>query len=639
MKSRLFLFSLTAFLLAACSMSLAQDVTPPPGAVQQPPVQQPTHGPLHPPATPDVQKGAALYAEKCAPCHGKTGQGDGTMSAQLTGQGISVPALGSPEVAGAASPADWFLVVTVGNLQKFMPAFNSLNEQQRWDVVAYAMSLSVTPQQIERGQTLYEKNCAECHARQPEALGLQRLSQLSPNTIQSVILSGKGEQMPAFADFSSDELWALSAYLRSTAFGASLPTPPAATVTPTAESAASVTPSPAEASETPTAEETPLADAAQTEGSPEATAQPQGIGTISGKIVNGSGGNLPASLSVTLRGFDHAMQPNAEPQEVVHQTTTTAQDDTFRFEDVDLPAERIFFVEVEYQGVVYQSELAFVKPDEGKISLPDVKVYESTAEAGALVIDELFVFTEFNADGTVRVFEQFYLTNQSNQTVTVETDGSSIPFLPVPAGGSGLAFQVSQDSAPLLAYEKGFALPPSSERYGIIAFYAFPYEKKLALTLPFALPVSKAKVVVPEGIQAKSPQLADEGVREMQPGARFQIYSVGGLQSGEVLEMTLSGKVKSASASGLLQNQSLLIGIGAFGLVLILIGVWLYVRDRETGEDGYAEGEEVSSAFESAEEVMDAIIALDDLHRAGKIPDEAYHARRVALKERLKELS
>jgi hypothetical protein len=33
---------------------------------------------------------------------------------------------------------------------------------------------------------------------------------------------------------------------------------------------------------------------------------------------------------------------------------------------------------------------------------------------------------------------------------------------------------------------------------------------------------------------------------------------------------------------------------------------------------------------------MDAIIALDDLHRAGKIPDEAYQQRRGELKEALK---
>jgi hypothetical protein len=35
---------------------------------------------------------------------------------------------------------------------------------------------------------------------------------------------------------------------------------------------------------------------------------------------------------------------------------------------------------------------------------------------------------------------------------------------------------------------------------------------------------------------------------------------------------------------------------------------------------------------------MDAIIAIDDLHRAGKLPDPAYQARRAELKERLRQL-
>ena len=40
--------------------------------------------------------------------------------------------------------------------------------------------------------------------------------------------------------------------------------------------------------------------------------------------------------------------------------------------------------------------------------------------------------------------------------------------------------------------------------------------------------------------------------------------------------------------------------------------------------------------FETSEDVMDAIIALDDLHRAKKISDEAYQKRRAELKEILK---
>ena len=35
---------------------------------------------------------------------------------------------------------------------------------------------------------------------------------------------------------------------------------------------------------------------------------------------------------------------------------------------------------------------------------------------------------------------------------------------------------------------------------------------------------------------------------------------------------------------------------------------------------------------------MDAIIALDDLYRAGDLPEEAYQQRRAELKAKLKEL-
>ena len=40
--------------------------------------------------------------------------------------------------------------------------------------------------------------------------------------------------------------------------------------------------------------------------------------------------------------------------------------------------------------------------------------------------------------------------------------------------------------------------------------------------------------------------------------------------------------------------------------------------------------------FDDPESLMDAIIALDDLHRAGKLSDEAYQQRRNELKNALK---
>ena len=40
---------------------------------------------------------------------------------------------------------------------------------------------------------------------------------------------------------------------------------------------------------------------------------------------------------------------------------------------------------------------------------------------------------------------------------------------------------------------------------------------------------------------------------------------------------------------------------------------------------------------DAPEAIMDAIVALDDLHRAGKLSTDAYQKRRAELKSRLKE--
>jgi hypothetical protein len=41
---------------------------------------------------------------------------------------------------------------------------------------------------------------------------------------------------------------------------------------------------------------------------------------------------------------------------------------------------------------------------------------------------------------------------------------------------------------------------------------------------------------------------------------------------------------------------------------------------------------------DSAESLMDAIIALDDLYQAGQLPEEAYQKRRDEMKARLKDI-
>ena len=65
MKSRLLPLLILAFLISACTFSLAEDMTPPPNYI--PPTPMPTLGPLYPAEAPDIENGAAIYAENARP--------------------------------------------------------------------------------------------------------------------------------------------------------------------------------------------------------------------------------------------------------------------------------------------------------------------------------------------------------------------------------------------------------------------------------------------------------------------------------------------------------------------------------------------------------------------------------------------
>ena len=108
-----------ALLLGGCGLSLAEDIAPP-ANYKEPVVDiQPTAAStVFPLVAPDPAQGAAIFTEKCVPCHGQSGMGDGPMAANLA----NPPApLGSPDLARQSRPADWYTMVTQGNLEKLCP--------------------------------------------------------------------------------------------------------------------------------------------------------------------------------------------------------------------------------------------------------------------------------------------------------------------------------------------------------------------------------------------------------------------------------------------------------------------------------------------------------------------------------------
>jgi mono/diheme cytochrome c family protein len=77
-----------------------------------------------------AKAGATLFTQNCSACHGANGQGMANIPAVRTGPTQSAP------------DGQLFWFITTGEPDKGMPAWGSLTEQQRWQVVTYLKSLS-----------------------------------------------------------------------------------------------------------------------------------------------------------------------------------------------------------------------------------------------------------------------------------------------------------------------------------------------------------------------------------------------------------------------------------------------------------------------------------------------------------------
>ena len=622
-------------LLAACNFTLAADITPPPGYVE--PTPMPTLGALYPASAPDIANGKIIYTEKCAPCHGTGGLGDGQQGKQLP---VTVAAFALPETAHKATPAQWFTVVSQGNLDRFMPPFASLNDQQKWDVVAYAFTFHMTDEQVESGKGLFEAKCAECHA---DGFTTEFMAGKSADNITFAISNGY-KDMPAI-DMPEEDAYAIASYLRmQTVALPAAPTAVPATETPV--SAETVTPS---AETTPVdgtqAAVTPEANT-EAAGTPQAAAEATvtteatlaaGFGTVSGALDNQTGAALPSGVRVTLKALEHGADPNTGPTEISSLETTASADGKFVFENIEIPENRIFIAEAIVNGQTYQSDFAVVEAGMTELVIPTIAIFDSSDDFSVLTIDSLQLHFDFANETEVQIFGVYTISNPTDKSIQVKMEAQqAIPFVPFPDGSTPLGYEATQDTAAFVQTVDGFAMPPSTTPYGLIAFASYPKSDKIVVSQTVPLPISGVSILLPEGLKAEGDQLTDAGVQTMQ-SASFQIYTTGALKKDETLEFTITGKVKDTTVNAdITQNKTLLIGVGSFGVVLILAGVWLFLRDRKREVEVDEEDED---EFDDPDSLMDAIIALDDLHRAGKLSDEAYQKRREELKNALKRKS
>jgi high-affinity iron transporter len=92
-----------------------------------------------PAETPSLARGAQVYRENCASCHGDLGRGNGPMAAGLDPKPAN---LSDAAALSEASPLDFYRRVTIGVVGTSMPAFEGrLSADDRWAAAAYATLL------------------------------------------------------------------------------------------------------------------------------------------------------------------------------------------------------------------------------------------------------------------------------------------------------------------------------------------------------------------------------------------------------------------------------------------------------------------------------------------------------------------
>ena len=483
-RGRLLPAALLGLLSAACS--LAGDVTPPPvlatAQMARPlPTIVATGEVIPPDGPPDLTAGAAIYLDKCAACHGVGGLGDGELAANLE---FPPAPLGDPSFARTARPQDWYSVVTLGRIDRLMPGFVSLSDQERWDVVGYALSLS--------------------SALEPVALA----DSSAPARVTGTVRTG---------------------------------------------TAAAV---------------------------------------------------VPAGLQINLFGFDGE-------QEALRQTVAADRQGGYRFDEVEALPGRLFFTTVEYQGVIFRSELAHLPADADLLQLP-LTIYETTSDAGALAVERLHVLIDFPAEDLIRVLELWVLANPSDRVIV------SPLSIPLPPGAVNLTFEQGELGERFELTELGFLdrepIPPGS---GIdqLAF-AFDLPAAARFEQQVQQPVQAVTVLVPaEGARVSG--LEDRGVQDL-GGLPMRNYIGGPLDPGEVLSFRVSGAVGSSPAL-----ESTLIGAAALvGAGLLTVRWWTRGKPPR------------SSPPANSDQLIQAIARLDDEFERGEIAEAAYQSQRAALKAR-----
>lgn len=604
------LLSFALVLLMAVAVWLSR---PPAGAAQDP---------VLPSATPQGLPGLDLFAERCANCHGETGQGDGPLIQQA---GATAPMPFDADYIRAAMPSVMFQQITNGEAAVGMPPFgpassNPIDETGRWNLVAAVYSLATAPEDVAAGQVVYETQCSACHGNaglgdgpdaattDPSASALNDVAYWFNRSNDTVLADLAPGVVPAHTyDLSEEDLRHVVDFTRTFSYD----------FVDMAELSAPI---------------------------------PQGI--IFGTLSNGTTGATLGETEVSLRAF------TPDFAETLTLTTTTDVDGNFRFDVTDVPPNWIYIAGATASGLNFSSGADQLRRDDASLELP-VTVFDKTSDVSGITIAQLHVVMEF-AEDVVQV-SQLYIVNNAEEAVFVGTMGDpaqGVVEVAVPDGAENLEFLRSfgaMDSFlpanDFVQTTRGWADPlplrPGDGALTLLVRYTLPYSSGMSITHPIFYQTGSSTIILPDvGVEVTNSPWVAQAPQSFGQSETFLNYIGPDIPAGQTITMVLEGRpsiVTNAGGAAVAnrdQTTELLIGGGA--LLLAAVGgvfLWRYWQTRERDDDDeevFAEAVPVVASTESeADELLRAIAALDDDYEVGGIDEADYQTRRAGLKQQL----
>jgi high-affinity iron transporter len=147
--------------------------------------------PLAPNKVPDFTRGATLFSQNCASCHGEAGDGHGPDAAKLDTPPI---AFTDVERARQRSVFALYQVITQGLDKTAMPSFASLPTDDRWALALYASHFAFPDPVAVEGERLWKQDAA-LHRLVPD---LKTLVGTTPVALASKIGQDKADALMAY---------------------------------------------------------------------------------------------------------------------------------------------------------------------------------------------------------------------------------------------------------------------------------------------------------------------------------------------------------------------------------------------------------------------------------------------------------